>query len=53
MIGVERQFIGTDPDNLDVQMLITIWEDGSATIAYRDLLSSETWGPTHDLTPAP
>lgn len=53
MIGVRQQFIGTDPDNLDIQMLITLWEDGTASIAYRDLLVSETWGPRHDLAPTP
>jgi hypothetical protein len=53
MVAAQQQFIGTDPANPDVQMLVTIWEDGTATIAYRDLLISTTWGPPHDLTPVP
>lgn len=50
-VMVERQFIGVDPGNTDTQMLVTIWEDGSASIAYRDT-SQGTWGPPFDLDPA-
>jgi hypothetical protein len=48
---MQQQFIGTDPGNTDTQMLFTVWEDGSATVAYRDT-SGGTWGPPHDLDPA-
>jgi hypothetical protein len=45
-----QAFTGEDPCDPEVQMLITVWEDGTATIATRR--DSGTWGPPHDLDPA-
>lgn len=38
------EFTGKDPGNRDTEFLITVWWDGSGTIAFRDH-PTDTWGP--------
>lgn len=42
-----------DPGNADVEVMVTHWPDGTATLAYRDLTQSRTWGPPHQMDSRP
>ena len=48
MSEVAGLWVGKDPGNTDTEFLVTVYDDGSATIAYRDH-DERTWGRPFDL----
>ena len=51
MSEVTGLWTGKDPGNTDTEFLVTAYDDGSATIAYRDNSARRSWGIPHNLEP--